>query len=206
VQDSVFIGNKAVGGGAVAAGSPYISGPTFIGSTAEQGGALALNAGVEPPALSDIVVRDNTASGDGGGIYTFSLNISGSQVTGNHSGGDGGGLLNAGFDYVLVRDTSFQGNSARNGGGLYNGGSFGNLALTGSTVSGNHASADGGGVYNQSDVDADHTRIVRNTAATAGGGIYDDVSPATATLTNSLVLANSPGNCDPPGSITDCTG
>jgi hypothetical protein len=80
------------------------------------------------------------------------------------------------------------------------------VSLENSTVSGNAAGAYGGGAYNESDVDADHTRIVRNTAVTAGGGIYDDVSPATATLTNSLVLANTPGNCDPPGSITDCTG
>jgi predicted outer membrane repeat protein len=85
VQGSVFIGNKAAAGGAIAAGSPGVSGSTFIHNSAEQGGALYLNAGVEPPVLSDIVVRDNTASGDGGGIYTYSLDISGSQITGNHS-------------------------------------------------------------------------------------------------------------------------
>jgi len=54
-------------------------------------------------------------------------------------------------------------------------------------------------------VTASGTPIVHNTAVTAGGGIYNG-SGGTITLTNSPVLYNKPDNCEPPGSITGCTG
>lgn len=241
IQHSAFVGNKAeqAGGGISASGitAPLVSASTFTRNTAEYGGALYLNPGIpEGSILSHTVVRDNKATSDGGGIYTFNLDIIASEISGNHSDGNGGGLFNGGLDSVSVHDTIFRGNSARDGGGIYNSGGFGGIDLVGSTISGNHASADGGGiyngggdfpgvvsfehsmisenfsaasgggVYNQGYIDAAHTRIVRNMATLAGGGIDDDRPPAAATLTNSLVLDNKPDNCQPPDSITDCTG
>jgi hypothetical protein len=47
------------------------------------------------------------------------------------------------------------------------------------------------------------TRVLRNTAARAGGGIYDDTG-ATVTLAASSVLRNQPDNCEPLGSILGC--
>jgi hypothetical protein len=49
------------------------------------------------------------------------------------------------------------------------------------------------------------TDIIRNEAPGGGGGIYDE-STATVTLTTSPVTRNKPDNCEPPGSITGCTG
>jgi predicted outer membrane repeat protein len=235
IQDAAFVGNKAAqAGGAISddvIDGPYVSASTFSRNTAAEGGALYLNPGAGGSVLSHIAVRGNQATGDGGGIYTFnSLDITGSEITGNHGGGEGGGLLNGGLDAVSVRDTGFQRNSARDGGGVYNG-SFGSIDLTGSTISGNHASADGGGIYtepetfvsfehstiagdfagaygggiydNAGQVAATSTQIVRNTAATGGGGIYD-YGGATATLTSSPVLSNKPDNCEPADSIAGC--
>jgi hypothetical protein len=45
-----------------------------------------------------------------------------------------------------------------------------------------------------------------NRAVGGGGGIYDDGTEATVTLTNSLLTGNRPDNCEPLDSITGCTG
>ncbi len=236
IQNSAFIGNKAPGGGAIGAGGidgPYVSASTFSRNTAEDGGALYLNPGnPSGSVLSHIVVRGNKATGDGGGIFTFNnLDITGSEIAGNHAGGEGSGLLNGGLDGVSIRDTGFQGNSARDGGGIYNRGAYGGIDLAGSTISGNHASTDGGGIYTEPEsfvslehstisgdfagafgggiyddagqVAATGTQVVRNTAAAGGGGIYDYGGAAT-TLTSSSVVNNKPDNCEPDNSITGC--
>jgi hypothetical protein len=80
------------------------------------------------------------------------------------------------------------------------------LSFADSTISGNRAGARGGGVDNQGPLDASGTRITGNRAAGGGGGIYDDGPEATATLTGSSPAGNKPDNCEPPGSITGCTG
>jgi hypothetical protein len=75
-----------------------------------------------------------------------------------------------------------------------------------STISGNHAGARGGGLYNQGPAEVSGTQITGNRAVGGGGGIYDDGTEATATLTDSSPAGNKPDNCEPPGSITGCTG
>ncbi len=105
--------------------------------------------------------------------------------------------------------TDFTGDSATDGGAISNFGLF-PIDLTGVTISGNRASADGGGIYNVTYFDAVNTEITRNIAV-SGGGIYDDASIDgedfdTPTLTNSPVLDNKPDNCEPLGSIPGCPG
>ena len=57
---------------------------------------------------------------------------------------NGGGVFNTGT--VVVTDSTIAGNSATNGGGLYN---EGTATLTACTISGNSATDSGGGLYNQ---------------------------------------------------------
>jgi hypothetical protein len=101
----------------------------------------------------------------------------------------------------------FSGNSAEDGGAIYNTQAGYPMDLTDVSISGNHASAYGAGIYDQGTVDAVNTKITRNSAAT-GGGIYDDSGsvddPAVTTLTNSSVLSNEPDNCEPANSIAGC--
>ena len=47
------------------------------------------------------------------------------------------------------------------------------------------------------------SRVLDNTAA-AGGGIANQ--GGTVTLKGTLVAANVPDNCEPPGTIAGCTG
>jgi hypothetical protein len=103
--------------------------------------------------------------------------------------------------------------AAADGGGIYDA-TGGADSLTTSTLSGNHAAGYGGGIYNQgyssfwsypSSLAAAGTQIIRNRASGGGGGIYDGPDMIVM-LTNSQVTGNKPDNCEPPGSITGCTG
>ena len=72
------------------------------------------------------------------------------------------------------------GNSARDGGGIYNEEIQNQWIepLTNDEITGNYASADGGGIYNlgptlpSGSLNLTHTRISSNHAGSLGGGIY----------------------------------
>ena len=153
VSGSVFTENNAANGGAIweygIGGS--INSSTFRNNSAGTGGALLVseNSG---EAFNDVVIRGNSASGDGGGIYVAGGGVGGaflddSTVSDNHAGGQGGGLFDAGGETSQVIGSHILGNSAAYGAGIYND-SNAIFRLTGSTVSGNRAATDGGGIYN----------------------------------------------------------
>ena len=83
--------------------------------------------------------------------------------------------------------TTISGNRAgRDGGGIASLGEAGDSSsFTDSTISGNHSGARGGGLYNQEPLDVSGTQITGNRAAGGGGGIYDDGPEAMVTLTHS---------------------
>lgn len=111
--------------------------------------------------VSTTTIYGNTATYNGGGIYSdasssgnASLTISSSALSAN-SANNGGGVLNDGFDngiaVLTVSNSTFNDNLAvSNGGGIYNHGFTGSASLTldNSTFSGNSANSYGGGIYN----------------------------------------------------------
>ena len=236
VTNSTFTGNQAANtGGAIydfSFNNGFVSGGVFYRNKAEYAGALFIDPNSNA-SVGGVVVRDNSATADGGGaLVAYGTDIDGT-FSGNHAGGQGGGVyaydgqgMEVGGDFSgnsaedggaistfegqeLDVGGVFSGNSAEDGGAIYNQ-DFSDYPLElGGTISGNHASAYGGGVYNQGTVDAVNTEITRNSAATGGGGIYDHTVnlayPAVTTLTNSSVLDNMPDNCEPANSITGCT-
>ena len=194
-------------------------------------GALWLSEDVGE-GFSHVVIQDNTASMDGGGIYTASGGngafLDNSTVYGNHAGHQGGGIY-LGGESSDITSSNIQANTAGEGGGLYSphnvvltsstvignraqadgggldsAGSEGSAWFFNSTVSGNSARARGGGIYNRSDLELTGTTILLNKAPGGGGGIYDDGLDATLLLTGSAVAGNSPDNCAPPAPITGC--
>ncbi len=191
VTDSTFTGNSAGTGGAIYDYSAFydsVSG-SFHGNTAETGGALFLDPG-DSASVSG-VVSGNSATGDGGGIVSFYGLQLGGTISDNHAGGLGGGLyISQGTGTTVGGD--FSGNTAEEGGAIYNTVNFLPMNLGDVSISDNHASAYGGGLYNQGTVDALNAGITHNSAATGGGGIYDDGPYATVSLTTSTVLNNKP--------------
>jgi predicted outer membrane repeat protein len=211
IYDSTVSGNRAGGrGGGVYDSNPMqsrISGSDIEGNKAADGAGIYLGPG--SPVVAASTVSGNYASQDGGGIYadSGSYSLTTSMVSGNRAE-DGGGIYNGGAGDDSMTSTTVSGNHAsQDGGGIYNADSEADSVTT-STVSGNHAAGQGGGIYDQEYVDLTvaGTPITGNRAPGGGGGIFDEGPYITVTLTSSPVTGNKPDNCEPPGSITGCTG
>jgi predicted outer membrane repeat protein len=182
ITDSTFQGNTAADSGGAywdwSIGDDAIGGSTFTGNTAATGGALYLST--LGSVLTGIVVQNNSATGDGGGIADGATPVAivGSKITGNHAGGAGGGLDEEGSTSgppAEISSTVIAGNSAADGGGISDG-KLVEAKYTGDTISGNHAAGDGGGISIQGgegyDASFADSAISGNHAGARGGGVY----------------------------------
>ncbi len=99
----------------------------------------------------------------------------------------GGGLFNGGT--ATLNNVTLTGNpAARDGGGIYN--LDGTATLTNTTLSGNSVAQDGGGIYTfAGTVALTNVTLSGNSAAHDGGGIYNDAGMTT--LTNVTLTGNS---------------
>jgi len=175
------------------------------------GGGGIYNNGGQLTLLGSTILGNQ--AGFGAGIYNGgTLTIVDSTITENQSTYYGAGLIHAGTaDVNITSSTISQNIAGSNGGGLYLTG--GTTNLTNVTVSHNRASQYlGGGIWVYYEgilaVNIDHSTIYDNFAGT-GGGIYNTHQqgllmggPALKapqagliTLKNSIVAANTGGNC-----------
>ena len=123
------------------------------------------------------------------------LTLTGCTVSGNSAAEDGGGVATIGGSRhadrlhrqrqlghrrrrpvatiggaVTLTDCTVSGNTARNGGGLYD--RYGTLTLTNCTVSGNYASRYGGGLDNRLGISTlTGCTVSGNSASLPGGGL-----------------------------------
>ena len=112
-----------------------------------------------------------------------------STFSGN-SASFGGGIYNT--SSLTVTNSTFSGNSAITGGGIIN---TGTLTVTNSTFSGNSASF-WGGIYNTGSLTVTNSTFSGNNSTNGhGGGIYNS---GTATLYNSIIANSSGSNCYDP--------
>lgn len=126
------------------------------------------------------------------------LKMDGTTVSGNTSTYSCGGVeVDCPFE---IKNCTITGNEAKawsniqNGGGLYIGNCTG--TITNTTISGNTAGGDGGGVYifGTADVTITDCIIKDNTATTGGGGgIYIDDSTATLKMEGGEISGNTAG-------------
>lgn len=191
------------------------------------GGIYARNSTLN---VSYATVAENRASAYGGGIYAIgtTLNLFYAKVT-DHTGsissgagvycydctgtwryntlsrniGDvsGGGLF--AYDSALrVEATLFNDNGSRDGGGVYVDRS--KLWITNTTLSGNWAIQEGGGIYGNAANPASHFTLtnvtIKDNGAAAGGGVYietDNASQSAEGFLRNTVIADSMGggNC-----------
>jgi hypothetical protein len=146
---------------------------------APQGGGAWVNANSR---LHHMIVRDNAVGsagnyGGGGGIrFSGSGNrveIFDSTISGNRADSAGGGIIGPGIGVLSIARTRISGNSAGNLGGTNEGGGgilgFGStLELIDSSITGNTAGADGGGV----------------------GLLFGDYAPSPSMIVNSTISGN----------------
>ncbi len=191
IEDGNSVSQGGQGGGIRNDGTLTLSNSTVSGSFAESGGGIYNNVSLH--SASALILIDNTISGNsaafGGGICNSNngtLTLTGTTVSGNTSSGDAGGIDN--FGMAMLTDSIVSGNSAVDGGGLWNL-NVGTLTLMGCTVSSNSASTYGGGILNDGgSLALTSTTVSANTAAVSGGGIEND--SGTATLTDSTLSGN----------------
>ena len=172
------------------------------------GGELAINATSTADKLtitnstgaSNLLISGNNQSRVFYVEGNANLTLDGVTVT----GGNGTGMTNTGFNglgggimtesstsILTLTNSTVSGNSANSqGGGIYN--SSGTLTLTNSTISGNTASSNGGGgIFTIGTLTLTNSIVSGNTASNnSGGGIFNSANN-TITLTNSTVSGNT---------------
>jgi hypothetical protein len=215
------------GGGVANQGTGILNKCTISGNSGSIGGGI-VNGG--QMFLTDSVLSRNNAPGStanplgtglGGGLLnnaSGTVTLNHTDVTGNSATNGGGGILNASFQgqvgTATVIDSVVSGNSTTGvnpgagpaflggGAGILNGGS---MSLTHSNVTGNNATADGGGIYNASDpmsgaaladLTLTHSDVTNNNAGQGhhGGGIFNQEGNKVR-VNQTPVVFNTPDDC-----------
>ena len=209
--ETTFSDNTAsgTGGGALyfANGNMFLTNTSFNsnranGTTGSGGAILSVSGNIY---ATDGAMTSNFANASGGAIaitggtfFSIGLDV-GSTDGGNVAGpigaanpGDGGGLHVSGTGRVTVQAGSFVGNlAARNGGGMWAGGSANLFVRPDAAVTNNSAIGDlvgngGGGIYNDgANVFINRATINSNSASGtsgSGGAIYSDGGKIVANL------------------------
>src|SRR5262249_43477442 len=145
------------------------------------GGIYSIN-GADPAdkmIVTGCTLNGNSALRGGGGIYTFGVATVANSTLSNNSAGFGGAIVLGsvfafGTHTLTLTSTVLNANHASaNGGAIYN---FNASILSGCTLTDNSTtSGDGGGVYNAGTVTVDGSTLTGNSAVN-GGGIASDRS------------------------------
>lgn len=146
--------------------------------------------------ISGVTITNGHTSDDGGGIRISVggfLTLSRSAVIGNAAGADGGGILNDNGAGLITRSLIANNSAGDAGGGISVRMS---LAVEHSTVSGNRAVTEGGGIHNAGfdGVRVSHSTIVDNVVEAPdgrGGGIAVNTTSGSTTVRSSVVAGNS---------------
>jgi predicted outer membrane repeat protein len=144
--------------------------------------------------------------GCGGGINNVGdLTITNCNITNNSAAYSGGGLSTKGPGTTTIRNCVFSENTAEFGGAV-SGSTL--IMMSDSTISGNHATEDGGGIYGNGTQTITRCTIINNSASSGGGVFlgYDTV------LTDCTIAHNSADtigggvlNCCVTNTIVNCT-
>ncbi len=190
------VGTEEGGGIHVQAGTLTLKSSTVSGNRAHSGGGIAISRS-STATLTDSTVSGNHAAIYGGGIVNEGvLTVTKSAITTNEAD-NGGGIATRHGGTATVNSSTVTDNHARQAGGgmyllTYFGGPPSAITLQRSTVGGNRADEDGGGIAlgsGNSTVTVESSTIGPNTAGRDGGGIYHG-GLAPVTLTNSKVSGN----------------
>ena len=168
-------------------GSGQLTIPKSLTINGPGAGLLTVRRATDATANFRIFLIDYNWSGFG--IRNVWVTITGLTISGGMTSEDGGGIANFQFDNSLALSrVIITGNTARNGGGVYNGGI---LTVDSSTISGNTAPRNGGGLMGggTGGITIKNSTISGNGAGDRGGGIFQYVG--NTSLTNVTFTGNS---------------
>jgi predicted outer membrane repeat protein len=142
------------------------------------------NVTIVGPGSNQLTIQRSTAGGTPSFSIFFFAPINGNftdAVSGlTIANGSSGCLVNQSFDTVTLTGMVVKNCTGTNGGGILNGGI---MTITNSTITGNVASGNGGGIYNSgssnnSGLNLTDTTVSGNSATGSGGGIHNEGGPA----------------------------
>ena len=186
-----FAGN---GGAVFNAGTLTLQNVDMVDNNAVHGGGAVFN--INTVILNNVQVLSNTAATAGGGIYNINsgvISITESIVAHNTAtgGASGGGGVNADGVSLYIQDTVIFDNSSNYfGGGLFIGVSD-QAILENVTLSDNQGVTGAGFYVNQGTVTATNTTVSGNTATNNYGGIYMTGPGINLYLQNSTIANNA---------------
>ena len=175
---------------AAGATTTVVHGTGFSGNRATWDGGGLYNAAGATVTFVDSAADTNVAQEYGGGFYNAgTMVISRTEILTNTAMQGGGGVENRGS--LRVDAATLSGNVTQNlsGGGLAN--RDGAANVTRSHISGNQATANGGGLWNNHTLDLSEVTMVGNSANGLGGALYNEGIAATANLTYTTLLSNT---------------
>jgi predicted outer membrane repeat protein len=146
-------------------------------------------------------IYNNQAPTYGGGIGNYgTLSIISSTLDGNDGGMRGGGIYDYEGGVINLDHSTLSRNTAQNGGAIFSELFIHNasaLTLTDSTLSGNSATQDGGGIYAQggtlslfNTTVSGNQLVLPNGVTGSGGGVFQ-ASPAVINMKNVILADNT---------------
>ncbi|MDJ0658494.1 MAG: choice-of-anchor Q domain-containing protein [Crocosphaera sp.] len=198
--------NQDAGGAVANHGTLEITSSILRRNYANNIGSALFNAKLATATIADTLIEDHSGHetfNNGGTLYNelqATLNISHSVIRSNRTGQTfslGGGLTNYGT--ANITHSTFDGNSAREGGAIYNartlpGDERGLLNLSHSMIRHNTA-RNGGGLANDGGIiTVEDSEIIFNTAANNGGGFFQEYYEGETRVTNTIVSDNRSGD------------
>ena len=185
------------GGVLVNNGTFTMNNGTISDNTAQSGdGGGAYFYGDNTFEMNGGTISGNTATNGGGmyirGINDFTFDANGCTFTDNDAAEYGGGVYITAWGTVTMTDCTISGNTAKYGGGVYVTGSDCTFTLEGSTVLGNTATSNGGGVYIDGTTFIMNDGTITGNTATNGGGVY--MSGGKSTMNGGTISGNMAWN------------
>lgn len=187
--------SSADGGGFYNGGTATVTGSHIEDNTSLGSGGGIFNDANQKLTVVDTQIIGNNAVADGGGVHnavggvltirTSIVSKNELSMTGVHSGG---GLNNLGE--ALIEDSTFSDNRAFGGGGIGMSNSA-ELQLIGSTVSGNEAATNGGGVFSNGVIEITNSTFAGNKAVRGAGLFVSSNVSSSARIAFSTFSANT---------------
>ncbi|MBR9915958.1 MAG: T9SS type A sorting domain-containing protein, partial [Algicola sp.] len=171
-----------------------------LGDAADDGGAGVFNNGGTLNISNGTIISNNLATGtaaSGGGLLSTAgdVTINDASFVANAANRAGGaieiidGNLNFTNASMINNDVNGTAGTAApgNGGGLHVTGTSGTIIIATSTISGNAAANEGGGLWNQNGTVMNvSTSTIDNNSASEGGGVYNNGGAITNIMTSTI--------------------
>jgi predicted outer membrane repeat protein len=201
LSNSTIQGNETIhysGGGintadlnaTVTINNSNISG-NFANGTSGAGGGLYSASQL---VVNNSTISDNSASGNGGGIYqqASSITLDGVTLDGNQAEKSGGAIYLGNDSSLDIANSTITNNQSQlSGGGIFSFNSGITTIIKTTTISNNHSiSQNGGGVFLGGQVDIENSTISGNSSYLDGGGLLIYASTG-GSIINSTISGNT---------------